>query len=131
MEPARVRVVRPTEPTEVLLGPLGDGSSEVLAVRIPLTPTTSYLVENRQPVGFDRHLPGHGVLIMLADESVGECRQGRAPVKLIDADPTSPRLEGAAFDLPGKRVFVDRERGLTIELLEKVGSAYRVRIAPF
>jgi hypothetical protein len=58
----QVRVVKPTERTELLLGPLVDGSSEVLAIKIPLSATTYYLVENRQPAGFDRHLPGHGAL---------------------------------------------------------------------
>ena len=96
----QVRVVKPTERTELLLGPLGDGSSEVLVVKIPLSATTYYLVENRQPVGFDRYLPGHGVLVMYADDMIAECRRGQAPVKLVNADPTIPRLEGAAESKP-------------------------------
>jgi len=130
MDPAKVRVVRPADRTEVVLGPLEDGTAEVLAVKIPLSPGTYYLIENRQPIGFDQHLPGHGVLVMYANDAIAECRHGQTPVKLANADPSVPRLEGAAFDLPGRAVFADREHGLRVELLEKVGRAYRLRVAP-
>lgn len=130
IDPGQVRVVKPTEGTELVLGPLAVGSSEVLAVKIPLSASTYYLIENRQPVGFDRHLPGHGVLVMHADDAIAECRQGRAPVKLVDADPTVPRLEGAAFDLPGKASFVDRRNRLRVTLLEKRAGSYRIRVEP-
>lgn len=116
-------MVKPTERTELLLGPLEDGSSEVLMIKIPLSAPTYRLVENRQPVGFDRHLPGHGVLVMHADDTIAECRRGQAPVKLVNADPTVPRLEGAAFDFPQKTTFVDGKNGLRITLLEKRASA--------
>lgn len=58
----KVAVVRPGETREILLGPLEDGRSGTLAIRIPLSATTYYLVENRQPIGFDRVLPGSGML---------------------------------------------------------------------
>lgn len=124
----RVRVVNPTEETETLLGPLEDGSSEVLAVKIPLSANAYYLVENRQPIGSDRYLPGHGVLIMQADDTIAECRHGRAPVKLVNASPTVPRLEGAAFDVRGNPAFTDRQHRLRITLIERSGSAYRLRV---
>ncbi len=126
----QVRVVTPAERTELLLGPLADGSSEVLAVKIPLSASTYYLIENRQPVGFDRHLPGQGVLIMYADDTIAECRRGQAPVKLVNADPTRPRLEGAAFDFPQKMTFVDDKNRLRVTLLEKGASGYRIRVEP-
>lgn len=124
----KVAVVRPGETREILLGPLEDGRSGTLAIRIPLSATTYYLVENRQPIGFDRVLPGSGVLIMRADDNVAECRHGRAPVKLMDADPSVPHLEGAAFDLGKRDRFTDTASGITIELLEKVGQSYRIRV---
>ena len=126
----QVRVAKPTERTELLLGPLADGSSEVLVVKIPLSASTYYLIENRQPVGFDRHLPGHGVLAMYADDTIAECRRGQAPVKLVNADPTLPRLEGAAFDVPQKTTFVDEKNRLRVTLLEKGASGYRIRVEP-
>lgn len=125
----KVAVVRPGETREILLAPLEDGRSGTLAIRIPLSVTTYYLVENRQPIGVDRVLPGSGVLIMRADDSIAECRRGRAPVKLVDADPSVPHLEGAAFDLGKRDRFTDTASGIAIDLLEKVGQSYRIRVS--
>jgi len=82
--PGKVRVVDPKKVSEIVLGPLEDGSSETLVIKIPLTESKFYLVENRQPIGsFDPYLPGKGVLIMYADDSIEECRYGKSPVKLM------------------------------------------------
>lgn len=128
--PEKVRTAEPGKVTEVVLGPLEDGSAETHVIRIPLTESTFYLVENRQPIGrFDPYLPGHGVLIMYGDDTVAECRNGASPVKLMDADPARPHLQGAAFDLPDKAAFIDSRNGVDIRLIEKIGDAYRIRIA--
>ena len=124
----KVAVVHPGETREILLGPIEDGRSGTLAIRIPLSSSTYFLVENRQPIGADRVLPGSGVLIMHADDSIAECRHGRAPVKLVDANPSVPHLEGAAFDIGKRDRFSDQASGTTIELLEKVGQSYRIRV---
>ena len=129
LDPAKVRIVQPGETAEVLLGPLEEAAPDVLAIKIPLTESTFYLIENRQPVGFDQFLPGSGVLIMRADDSVAECRFGRAPVKLMDANPAIPHLQGAAFDVGGNAVFQDAGNNISIRILEKVGSSYRISIA--
>jgi hypothetical protein len=81
------------------------GSAEILMVEIPLSDTSYYLIENRQPLGYDKNLPGSGVLIMYADDGIAECRHGEAPVKLVNAHPSVPHLEGAAFDVGGKDSF--------------------------
>lgn len=130
IDTSKIRVIQPGESREITLGPLEDPSSEVLVVKIPLSSTTYYLIENRQPMGFDRYLPGSGVLISYADDTVSECRKGKAPVKLMNADPEVPRLEGAAFDIGKQTVFVDRENRLKIQLLEKTGGSYRILIGP-
>lgn len=125
----KVRLVKPSQPTEILLGPLEDGAADTLAIRIPLTPARYVLIENRQPIGgFDPHLPGHGVLIMAADDDIAECRHGRSPVRLVDANPARKYLEGAAFDLPERSSYVDAGNGIAIRLLEKIGTSYRIRI---
>ncbi len=125
----KVHSVEAGRSEEILLGPLEDGNAETLAVRIPFTPTRSMLIENRQPIGrFDAALPGHGVLIMRCDDEVAECRHGRAPVKLIDADPKRKYLDGAAFSIPGRESYTDPATGVEIRLLEKVGFAYRIRV---
>jgi M6 family metalloprotease-like protein len=133
----KIAVVNPGETATVLLGPLADGTSETLVIKIPLSPTTYYLIENRQSLGLDENLPGSGVLILYADDAVDECvyfkdhpDDPRAPVKIMDADPSIPQLEGAAFDIgEGKRdTFTDEEHNITIQLVEKVGSSYKVLI---
>jgi len=129
LPPEKVRTVEPGRQTELLLGPLEDGNAGTLAVRIPLTAARYLLVENRQPIGgCDPHLPGHGVLVMACDDDVAECRHGRSPVRLIDANPARKYLEGAAFDLPERATCVDAASGATVTLLEKVASSYRIRV---
>lgn len=126
----KVRVVDPKEESEIVLGPLEEGSSETLVIKIQLSESTYYLIENRQPIGnFDSHLPGKGVLIMYADDRIGECRHGASPVRLMNADPAVPYLQGAAFDLPGKERFTDKRNGVEIRIVEKIGDSYRIRIS--
>jgi len=128
MDPSKVKVVKPGEKAEFVLGPLEDGASETLVARIPLSATTYYLIENRQPIGFDRNLPGSGVLVMYCDDTIAECRQGRAPVKLINADPGITNLEGAAFDIGKKDAFVDARNRIKIQLKEKAGQSYVISV---
>ncbi|MCM2267026.1 MAG: hypothetical protein NDI60_04545 [Elusimicrobiales bacterium] len=130
LDEKKVRVLRPGETAEVLLGPLGDGASPVLAIKIQLSPDTYYLVENRQPVGYDRYLQDSGVLVSFADETVAECLDGKAPVRLVNAEPGIPMLGGAAFDLGGRSAFTDASNNVKITLLEKAGGSYRVKISP-
>ncbi|MBU1998125.1 MAG: hypothetical protein KKE64_01365 [Candidatus Omnitrophica bacterium] len=127
----RLKVVDPKETTEILLGPLEDAGQGIAAVKIPLSKDTYYLVENRQPIGLDQYLPGSGVLIMYADDSIGECRHGQAPVKLINAQSVIPRLNGAAFDLEKNNLFTDKKNKIKIELLEKLANSYKIRISPY
>ena len=130
MDPSKIKVVTPGRTEEVILGPLEDGSSSVLVIRIPLSPTSYYLIENRQPIGFDKDLPGSGVLIMYADDTIPECRQGKAPVRLMNADPSVPHLEGAAFEIGKKDICQDAGNKVKITLKEKIGSSYKILITP-
>ena len=125
----KVKIINPGEKAEFVLGPLEEGSSDVLAVKIPVSATTYYLVENRQPIGFDKYLPGSGVLIMFADDGVLECHRGKAPVKLVNANPSVPHLEGAAFDIGKNASFSDNANRVTVQLKEKVGSSYRLFVS--
>ena len=129
IDPAKIKVVGPGQKTEVVLGPLEDGSCATLVVKIPVSETTYYLIENRQPIGCDRILPESGVLIMYADDRIAECRQGRTPVRLMNADPSVPHLEGAAFDTGRKGTFLDSQNGISVQLEEKTGSSYRILVS--
>jgi immune inhibitor A len=128
---SKILTVKPDAAAEVILGPLEDGNARTLVVRIPISSATYYLLENRQPTGYDRYLPGKGVLIMYADDTVPECLDGKAPVRLMNADPEVSLLRGAAFDVGGKDTFIDEKNGLKIQLLEKVGESYRIRVSPY
>ena len=128
LDQAKVRTVNRGETADITLGALEDGSSSPLAIRLPLGPTKYYLVENRQKIGQDRYLPAAGVLIMQADDQVPEPRLGRAPVRLVNANPSVPHLDGAAFDTDGNNVFVDQENSIRLRLLRKAGNSYQVHV---
>jgi hypothetical protein len=66
---------------------------------------------------------------MYADDSVEECRYGKSPVRLMNADPAVPYLQGAAFNLPGKGVFTDKKNDIGIRIIEKIDDSYRIRIS--
>ena len=131
LDPSKVRVIKAGERGEVLLGPLGDPKAETLATKIPVTESTYYLIENRQAIGFDRNLPGNGVLIMHADDSVAECRHGKSPVKLVNANSSVPHLEGAAFDIGKNTSYVDLRHNVKIDLIDKLGNSYKIQIGPY
>jgi M6 family metalloprotease-like protein len=131
MDASKVKVVKPGEKTEFLLGPLEDGNAETLTIKVSLSQTTYYLIENRQPIGFDKYLPGRGVLVMYADDQIPECRHGRSPVKLMNADPKIPHLDGAAFDIGKKENFIDEKNGFQIHLAGKIGNSYKIQISPY
>ena len=125
----KVRTVKAGETADIVLDPLEVGSSEVLVIRLPVTKDTYYLIENRQPIGVDKNLPGHGVLITFADDRVHRALDGKTPAKLMNANPDIPDLNGAAFDIGENERFVDKKNGITIELLRKTGLSYEIRIA--
>jgi len=122
-------VARGEEKT-VLLGPLASTKTKAkaLVIKIPIDETTYYLVENRQPVSVDRNLPSHGILISYCDDEVEECRNGRSPVKLMNADASVEELKGAPFTLEGNSTFTDRQRGVFVKLVSKKGMALEVHV---
>lgn len=131
IDPAKLRIVRPGETARIVLGPLENGASDVLVVRIPITKDTYYLVENRQHIGADRILPAEGVLITFADDRVHRAVGGKAPAKLMNANPKIPDLNGAAFDIGGNESFADARNGIKIKLLKKIDRSYEIEIAPY
>lgn len=128
LEPSKIRVVSPGEKVQIALGPLEDASSQTTVIKIPLTDTTYYLVENRQHIGHDKYLPQTGVLVMYADDKIGESRHGQSQVRLVNANPTVPHLEGAAFDIDRNASFVDDQNGVQVKLLNKKGKSYEVLV---
>jgi M6 family metalloprotease-like protein len=56
----------------------------ILAIRIPLNNGTYFLIEDRQPIGYDVSIPAAGVLILFCDDSKPT---GYGPVKVVSANP--------------------------------------------
>jgi len=129
MPEGKVVHVEPGQTRDVVLDPLEQGDGATLAIHVAVPPPFYYLIENRQPIGHDAELPGQGVLIMKGDMRVRECRFGHAPIKLVDADPSIPQLKGAAFDTDKSPRFTDADNGVSIQLLEKRGQSYLIRVS--
>lgn len=129
IEPRKIIDVPRGQSEELLLGPLGSKRSEVQVVRLPIDATTYCLIENRQPIGPDRNIPSHGVLISYCDDEVPECRHGRSPVKLVNADPSVPELKGAPFTIEGEKTYGDEKRGISVNLIAKRGSSYEISVS--
>jgi M6 family metalloprotease-like protein len=128
IDPSQIALVYPGETATIRLDPLVSRDASTLVIRIPVGPNNYYLIENRQPVGPDVNLPSSGVLVSYADDSVLECRHGNAPVKLVDANPDTPYLNGAAFDIGGRDTFVDPGNNLAFILQRKDGLSYDIRV---
>ena len=68
---------------------------------------------------------------MYADDTIAECRREKSPVKLINAEPAVPHLEGAVFDVGKKDIFVDERNRLNIQVMDKRGDSRRILINPY
>jgi hypothetical protein len=109
----QAKIVSPGDTACAFLSPLGKGG-ETLVVKIPLRDNQYYLVENRQPVGFDRMLPDAGILVLKVNPDVQE---GSGTVKIMDADPGARHFSRAALKLvggSGKNHFEDRSGKVVI-----------------
>jgi M6 family metalloprotease-like protein len=129
IEPNKIVQVPRGASKTVQLGPLSSGKSRVLAIRLPIDETTYYLIENRQPIGPDKNLPSHGVLISSCDDRIAECRHGNSPIKLVNADPSVPELKGSPFTLEGKNTYREEKRGISIRLVARRGESYTIDVS--
>ncbi len=101
----RVRFVKPGETAAAFLSPLSVGG-DTLAVKIPLSWGKYYLIESRQPLGFDRALPDAGMLVLKVDPGAAE---GYGTVRIMDANPRVAHFRQATFRLDDEErdAFVD------------------------
>lgn len=114
----QVLLVKPGVTKYAFLSPLSK-MGETLAVKIPLgqqssdSPGDYYLIENRQPVGYDAILPDSGILILRVNE---DAMEGSGTVKVMDADPDSQHFSHATFqiDKNKRNSFVDEKNGVAI-----------------
>lgn len=57
-----------------------------------------------------------------------ECQDGKAPVKIIDANPSVPYFNDAAFDIGAQETYIDTDNDLAIVLLRKDDLSYEILI---
>jgi M6 family metalloprotease-like protein len=72
----------PNSPTTTLLKPIGNPSDDVKGLVIPLSNSSSIVIENRAAVGFDRRLPdsAEGILVYVVDTTIGT---GKGPMRIV------------------------------------------------
>jgi M6 family metalloprotease-like protein len=121
---------------DVTLSPLGQAGGVKAAV-VPIAQSEAYVAEVRENVGLDAHACDHGVLIYKVNAAVGNA-EGTIDVQTSAVeDPTLADINrcGPKYNAPygleegEASVFEDTERGVHIEVLEKVGLNYRIRVS--
>jgi M6 family metalloprotease-like protein len=118
ISPDQVLRVNPGSSQSAFLSPLSK-KGKTLVVKIPLKQgrrggwSHFYLVENRQPIGYDRILPDTGLLIL---EVNVDAMEGSGTVKVMDADPGSPYFSHATFKLGAnnRNAFIDKKSNVAI-----------------
>jgi len=122
----RARLVKPGETSLVFLSPLAQGGA-TLVVKVPIAGGRYYLIENRQPVGYDRVLPDSGILVLRVDP---EADEGYGTVELVNADPKAPQFSRAPFKLDERERsrFVDARNGVAVIPLWKENAEVGVLI---
>jgi hypothetical protein len=122
----KVLLVKPGETRRGLLWPLAE-QGKILAFKILLSAGQYYLVENRQPINYDRMLPDSGILILKVDPDAVE---GTGTVKVMDADPGSPGFKQATYrpDRRNRNVFIDKENDVAILTLRSEGKNVEVMV---
>src|SRR5262249_14413290 len=73
--------------TGIVIPPYSKTSGKVVRVRSSkFTPTQSLILENRRRVGFDRMLPGEGLLVWRGDRKMRQSAPKRPAMLLVQAD---------------------------------------------
>ncbi|MGD9073731.1 MAG: hypothetical protein PVJ69_00845 [Desulfobacteraceae bacterium] len=108
----QVVLIHPGNTGYAFLSPLSR-KGDTLVVKIPLEQGRYYLIENRQPIGYDRKLPDSGILILKVDPQL---LVGSGPVRIMDADQESPHFSHATFrpDRRNRNIFIDKEGNVAI-----------------
>lgn len=122
----QVRAAEPGGSASAFLAPLSKGGN-LLTVKIPLKDGTYYLVENRQPIGYDRVLPDSGLLVLKVEP---DAMEGYGTVKVMMA---SSDVQGFAnvplrLDVEKRNCFTDKDNNIAIIPLWKKGDAVGVLV---
>jgi hypothetical protein len=122
----QVRLIEPGETGVVSLSPL-EKRGETLVVKIPLDRGKYYLVENRQPIGYDRILPDAGILVLKVDL---RAQEGSGTVMAMDANPDAPNFSQATFrlDRANRTRFLDSDNDIAVIPLWMEGDSVNVLV---
>ena len=100
----QIQIVKPGETSFVMLSPLSRGG-QLLVVKIPLGDGTYYLVENRQPIGFDKILPDSGILVLKVHP---EAAEGYGTVEVKSAGGSRDFVNAAyKLEMNNRNIFID------------------------
>jgi hypothetical protein len=107
----QVQIAKPGETSYAFLSPLSKGG-ELLVVKIPLDDGTYYLVENRQPIGFDKMLPDSGILVL---KVYPEAAEGYGTVEVMSAS-GSRDFDNATYKLEmnNRNIFINKRNNIAI-----------------
>jgi len=107
----QVQITKPGETLFASLSPLSKGG-QLLVAKIPLDDWTYYLIENRQPIGFDKMLPDSGILISEVDPRV---REGSGTVRVKSAVGSRNFVEATyKMEVNNRNVFIDKRNNVAI-----------------
>ena len=129
LTPDQVFELLPGQQGAATIDPLEVPGPGIHAITIYLTSTTYFIVENREPIGFDSVLPDKGILVSYVDES--RYWRGTGPVVVQDVNPgNAPRwqLPHPTFntDSGGKNLFMNQTYNQAVLLLDKTKDSYLV-----
>ncbi len=112
ISPEKIKLVMPGETACTFLSPLSR-RGDTLVVKIPLSGGTYYLVENRQPFGFDEILPDSGILVLKVNP---EAQEGSGTVEVMNANSRAHHFNQATYrvDRENRNLFLDRKNNLAI-----------------
>jgi M6 family metalloprotease-like protein len=117
----QVHSVETFSQNETTLNIIEKGSG-TLALKIPLSAQTYYLVEARKRVGYDTYLPDEGVIIYYVDETKGD---GQGPVRLIPSNGTDINHAGQIAWKPGQ-FFSSTTNGVLLYVKSMANDSYTV-----
>jgi len=122
----QVNFVMPGQTQFVSLSPLSK-NGDILAIKVPLSSGHYYLIENRQPVGFDEVLPDSGILILKVNP---KAQEGSGTVRVINANSDYPYFSQAAFRLDRRKsnIFVDKKHDVCVIPLWSEGENQNVLV---
>lgn len=117
--PDQAHLVKPGETSLAFLSPLARNGGK-LVIKIPIESGQYYLVENRQPVGYDKVLPDAGILIMKVNP---DAQEGYGTVRIMNADPQARNFSKATYRLAVQErgLFVDKKNQIAVIPLWKEG----------